>query len=123
MKASSRKVDTRTLVILITRVSHTGAGLAALGGVALSFVIRPKTELGAFWLVSMQGLGAIAFFLSVIVLTRIGKRLVRHDAASVEENQADEQHQADLARYRGWLGAVFILLLVCLFMAAFKPLL
>ncbi len=109
---SSTPLNVRTLVALMTSVGHIGAGLTALAGVVLSFMEQPKSELSTVWLETMQGLGAIAFILSVIVLTRVGKRLIRSEASSVA---------ATAGRYRLWLSIVVVLLLICLIMAAFKP--
>lgn len=110
------QLDIRTLVLLLTRMSNIGAGLTAIGGTFLSLLIQPKSELSAFWLTTMQGLGVIAFFLSVIVLTRSGKRLLRFNSFSVDALNY-------LQRYRIWLFVVFILLLISFIMAAFKPIL
>ncbi|WDL98337.1 hypothetical protein [Alicyclobacillus sp. ALC3] len=111
---SRSAADVRTLIPLLTRTSHIGAGFTALGGTILSFLVQPKSELGAFWLAGMQGLGVVAFFISVIVLTRLGKRILRAEPVSAEEQQV-------ALRYRVWLFIAFVILLVCLVLAAFKP--
>lgn len=110
---STRQLDVRTLVTLYTRTGHIGAGLTALAGVTLSFMEQPKSQLGTLWITSMQGLGAIAFIISVIVMTRVGKRIIRADD-SIAMNIA-------CSRYRAWLALTVLLLLICLVMAAFKP--
>lgn len=117
-KTSHQVSDIRTLIGLMNRGSHTGAGLAALGGTVLSFYVHPKSELAAFWLVTMQGLGVIAFVLSVIVSTRLGKRLIQ----SLSTDAAIGDH-ALYHRYLRLLIWTFVLLFICLIMAAFKPVL
>ncbi|QSO46836.1 hypothetical protein [Alicyclobacillus mengziensis] len=110
-------VDVRTMVRVITRTSHLGAGLTAVGGLLLSLLVQPKSVLGSLWLTTMQGLGVVAFIVSVFVLTRMGKRLLQH--ADHAEMNAAVTHQFRI--YYAWLVIVFILLLVSLIMGAFKP--
>ncbi|QQE79291.1 hypothetical protein [Alicyclobacillus sp. SO9] len=126
-------VRIQTLVSMLTKSSHMGAGLTALGGVVLSFMVHPKSDLASLWLTSMQGLGVAAFIISTLVMTRKGKRLVKQigpqriedrelqvQTANTNSLAIDEQFLGAASGYRGWLWSVFILLLVCLFMAAFK---
>lgn len=110
-------VDVRTMVFVITRTSHLGAGLTAVAGVLLSLLVQPKSVLGSVWLTTMQGLGAVAFIVSVFVLTRLGKQLLKQ--ADHAETNAAVTHQFRI--YYVWIVVVFILLLVSLIMGAFKP--
>ncbi len=100
------------MVRVVTRASHLGAGLAAIGGTLLSLLVRPKSELGSFWLATMQGLGVVAFIISVFVLTRLGKRLPEADRMGTNHGSS---------RYYFWLVIVFVLLLMCLVLGAFRP--
>ncbi len=108
------RIDVRTCVVLLTRTTHIGAGLAALGGTGLSLIEQPKSNLGLFWLASMQGFGVIAFVLSVFVLTRIGKKITRMEPNSEAERRV-------VRAYRNWLSVVWLLLMLSLILAAFKP--
>ncbi len=100
------------MVRVVTRTSHLGAGLAAIGGTLLSLLVRPKSELGSFWLATMQGLGVVAFIISVFVLTRLGKQLPEADRMGANHGSS---------RYYFGLVIVFILLLMCLVLGAFRP--
>lgn len=102
---------------LVTRVGHMGAGLTAIGGTVLSFLVEPKSKLAEPWLMTMQGAGVIAFVLSVMILTRIGKRIRR----ATEEKPASPQLIKRARWYLRGLIGVLILLLLCLLLAAFKP--
>lgn len=112
---SNRRLDLRTLITLHTRTGHIGAGLTAVAGVTLSFMEQPKSELGTLWLTSMQGLGAVAFIISVIIVARTGKRIVLADESAAIIAAA--------GHFRLWLTLTVLLLLICLLMAAFKPML
>lgn len=114
LNETSISMDLRTVVRMITRTGHIGAGLTALAGAVYSFYVQPKSDLGSLWLTTMQGVGVIAFVFFVIVMTRIAKRLRQLE-------RTEPQFVADAHRYRVWLIVVFILLFICLVMAAFKP--
>lgn len=114
VNTSRSGVDIRTLTALLTRTGHIGAGFTALGGTILSFLVQPKSELGSVWLAGMQGLGVVAFFISMFVLTRLGKRILRAQPVSDEELRV-------ALRYHVWLFVVFVILLTCLVLAAFQP--
>lgn len=62
----------------------------------------------------MQGFGVIAFVLSVFVLTRIGKKITRMEPNSEAERRV-------VRAYRNWLSVVWLLLMLSLILAAFKP--
>lgn len=109
----TNSVDIRTLIVLLTRAGHVGAGLTALGGTLLSLYVQPKSDLGEFWLTGMQGLGVVAFIVSIFVLTRLGKRIVQDELTSGDAELTQ--------RYRVWLLVVFWILLISLVLAAFKP--
>ncbi|MCY0887751.1 MAG: hypothetical protein OWQ59_04760 [Alicyclobacillaceae bacterium] len=106
------------LIRLANQSGHLGAGLTAITGTVLSFLVEPKIKLAYVWLTYMQGMGVVVFVFSVFVLTRRGKQLMQHlttETASVEET-------ARLATiYHRWLWTIVLLLLSILVFAAFKP--
>jgi Trk-type K+ transport system membrane component len=106
------------LIRLANQSGHIGAGLTAITGTVLSFLVEPKIKLAYVWLTYMQGMGVVVFVFSVFVLTRRGKQLLRHlntETASVEET-------VRLATiYHRWLWTIVLLLLSILVFAAFKP--
>lgn len=104
------------LVPFLTRSGVLGALFTALGGAGLSLTVHPKSELGALWLTSMQGIGVVAFVMSIWVLPRIARRIGNGDGRDALPSRLET-----LGLYRILITVVFFLLLLCLVAAAFKP--
>ncbi len=97
------------------KTGYFGAGLTAVGGTGTAFLIQPKSLLGTYWLTSMQGIGVVAFVITVLVMPRLGKKLLLNP---LHLNSSPSIRL--ILHYRRWLQVVSLLLLVNIFIAAFK---